>query len=151
MRENTTPSNRVSPKYPSLIRHARRASQCPVVGRALNWQGQPQLQLQFATSSLRSAMKFSLVGSYFCSFTRVCCPVMEIVGRADSHCICDRAIAWTKRRRRVTGVGGKRKSVEQKFVLIRWQLYHKRRSDTMQIARFSSGGLNSITGQLRKR
>src|ERR1700758_3733612 len=51
MRENTTPSNRVSPKYPSLIRHARRASQCPVIGRALNWQGQPQLQLQFATSS----------------------------------------------------------------------------------------------------
>jgi hypothetical protein len=27
------------------------ASQCPVVGSALNWQGQPQLQLQFTTSS----------------------------------------------------------------------------------------------------
>src|ERR1700756_5698332 len=46
-----TPSNRVLPKYPSLICHARRASHCPVVGSALNWQGQPQLQLQLTTSS----------------------------------------------------------------------------------------------------
>src|ERR1700731_2395625 len=45
------PSNRVLLKYPSLICHARRASQCPVVGSALNWQGQPQLQLQLPTSS----------------------------------------------------------------------------------------------------
>src|ERR1700757_1231177 len=51
MRAKRTPSNRVSPKYPSLICHARRASQCPVVGGALNWQGQPQLQLQLPTSS----------------------------------------------------------------------------------------------------
>jgi hypothetical protein len=46
-----TPSNRVLPKYPSLICHAPVASQCPVVGSALNWQGQPQLQLQLTTCS----------------------------------------------------------------------------------------------------
>jgi hypothetical protein len=46
-----TPSNRVLPKYPSLICHAPVASHCPVVGSALNWQGQPQLQLQLTTSS----------------------------------------------------------------------------------------------------
>src|ERR1700675_3799982 len=51
MRENTTPSNRVLPKYPSLIRHVTKASHCPVVGSALNWQGQPQLQLQLENSS----------------------------------------------------------------------------------------------------
>src|SRR6266481_3678120 len=51
MRTKSTPSNRVSPKYPSLIRHVTKASQRPVVGSALNWQGQPQLQLQLANSS----------------------------------------------------------------------------------------------------
>jgi hypothetical protein len=51
MRENATSSNRVSPKYPLLIRHVTKASQRPVVGSALNWQGQPQLQLQLANSS----------------------------------------------------------------------------------------------------
>src|SRR5262245_35922745 len=46
-----TPSNRVLPKYPSLTCHAPVASQCPVVGSALNWHGQPQLQLQLTTCS----------------------------------------------------------------------------------------------------
>jgi hypothetical protein len=41
----------VLPKYPSLICHAPVASHCPVVGSALNWHGQPQLQLQLTTSS----------------------------------------------------------------------------------------------------
>ena len=39
------------PKYPSLICHTTIASQWSVVGSALNWQGQPQLQLQFTISS----------------------------------------------------------------------------------------------------
>jgi hypothetical protein len=50
-RTKSTPSNRVLPKYPLLIRHVTKASQRPVVGSALNWQGQPQLQLQLANSS----------------------------------------------------------------------------------------------------
>jgi hypothetical protein len=46
-----TPSNRVLPKNPSVTCHAPVASHWPVVGSALNWQGQPQLQLQLTTSS----------------------------------------------------------------------------------------------------
>jgi hypothetical protein len=41
----------MSEKYPSLIKQVTKASQRPVVGNALNWQGQPQLQLQLAASS----------------------------------------------------------------------------------------------------
>lgn len=47
----TTPSRDVSPKWPFSIRQATRASQRPVVGSALNWQGHPQAQLQLAISS----------------------------------------------------------------------------------------------------
>src|ERR1700756_2854640 len=65
-----SPSNRVSPKYPSLICHAPVASHCPVVGSALNWQGQPQLQLQLTTCS-PAIRHLIFVGSLisFCSFT----------------------------------------------------------------------------------
>src|SRR5437879_1669665 len=49
--EKRRPSSLMSPKKPSPISHVINASHRPVVGKALNWQGQPQAQLQFATSS----------------------------------------------------------------------------------------------------
>src|SRR5437763_8866397 len=48
---NATPPSGVLPYWPSRIRAATRASHRPVVGSALNWQGQPHAQLHVATSS----------------------------------------------------------------------------------------------------
>jgi hypothetical protein len=60
----------MSEKYPSLIKQVTKASQRPGVGKALNWQGQPQLQLQLAASS-PAIRHLIFVGSliFFCSFT----------------------------------------------------------------------------------
>src|SRR5260221_8268737 len=71
-RPKRVPSNRVLPKYPSPICHTTIASQCPVVGSALNWQGQPQLQLQFTISS-PAVRHLIFVGSliFFYSFTKL--------------------------------------------------------------------------------
>src|SRR5438045_2288251 len=48
---NFTPSRGVSPKRPFSMRMAPIPLQCPCVGKALNWHGQPQEQLQLTTSS----------------------------------------------------------------------------------------------------
>src|ERR1700726_31330 len=69
MRENTASSNRVLPKNPSVIRHVTKASQRPVVGSALNWQGQPQSQLQLANSSPAIRHLILVSSLIFCSFT----------------------------------------------------------------------------------
>src|SRR5258708_7511856 len=71
-RPKRVPFNRVLPKYPSPICHTTIASQCPVVGSALNWQGQPQLQLQFTISS-PAIRHLIFVGSliFFYSFTKL--------------------------------------------------------------------------------
>src|SRR5271169_1259066 len=51
MRAKRTPSSGTSPKWPSWISKAATPSHMPFVGSALNWQGQPQAQLQLTTSS----------------------------------------------------------------------------------------------------
>src|SRR6266481_4581987 len=45
------PSRGTSPKWPFSICTKQNARQWPCVGRPLNWQGQPQLQLQLENSS----------------------------------------------------------------------------------------------------
>src|SRR5260370_40938328 len=76
MRENTTSSNRVLPKNPSVIRHVTKASQRPVVGSALNWQGQPQSQLQLANSS-PAIRHLILVGSPMFLLLHLALPPMK--------------------------------------------------------------------------
>src|SRR5215472_12627894 len=75
MRVNTTPSNRVLPKYPLLIRHVTKASQRPVVGSALNWQGQSQLQLQLANSSPAIRHVICVGSPVFCCFMSPLLPI----------------------------------------------------------------------------
>src|SRR5260370_21102642 len=45
-----SPSRDTSPKWPLSICMKQNAPQLPCVGAPLNWQGQPQLQLQLANS-----------------------------------------------------------------------------------------------------
>src|SRR3981081_2746683 len=101
-----TPSNRQLPKYPSLICHAPVASHCPVVGSALNWQGQPQLQLQLTTSS-PAIRHLIFVGSliFLCSFTLLNRFLVGFFSANGSHrreqpCPCAKATSVQTRGRR---------------------------------------------------
>src|SRR5262245_27614004 len=62
---NLTASSFTSPYWPLSIRHVSQPSQYPRVGRALNWQGHPQAQLQVTTSSpvmYQSVFTAALIG-----------------------------------------------------------------------------------------
>ena len=74
MPPQTRPSRRTSPKWPRSIRIATAARQLPWVGSALNWQGQPQSQLQLASSGPRiSQSTYAMLASLCMSTWSAAC------------------------------------------------------------------------------
>jgi hypothetical protein len=113
----------VLPKNPSLICHAPVASHCPVVGSALNWQGQPQLQLQLTTSSpairhlvFVGSLIFlflyhaELISDWFFPVNGKLVPRTSLSlrehARVDIRCYLRSSDPWTELRRRITAPGG---------------------------------------------
>src|SRR5438093_6865448 len=74
---NFTPSSGVSPKCPFTMRIAPNPWHRPVVGKALNWHGQPQAQLQLTTSSPLIRQVVLIASAMRVFFRPVCDPIYE--------------------------------------------------------------------------